>query len=133
VHVSAKDLGTGKEQSIRAVASSGLTEEEIERMRDEADEFRDQDKAKKEHAELLVNADGLVYSTEKSLEEFSDMLSAEDVEEIRDNLSACKDMLEQGASADFEELKQAVSRLETSAHRIADAMYSGASEEPSEE
>ena len=128
VNVAAKDLGTGKEQTIRVVASSGLSEGEIERMQSEAEEFREEDKAKKEFADLLVNADGLVYATEKSLEEFADMLSAEDVQEIRDNLATTKDLVEGATRDDFPRLKEAVMRLETSAHRIADAMYQDASE-----
>jgi molecular chaperone DnaK len=131
VNVAAKDLGTGKEQTIRVVASSGLSESEIERMQSEAEEFREEDKAKKEFADLLVNADGLVYATEKSLEEFADMLSAEDVQEIRDNLATTKDLVEGATRDDFPMLKEAVMRLETSAHRIADAMYKDASEDDS--
>ncbi len=124
VHVSAKDLGSGKEQSIQVTASSGLTEEEVEKMQQEADEYREQDRKKKEFAELMVNADGLIYSTEKSLEEFGDMLGPEDVEEIRQNLAACKELNERASLENFDELKDVVTRLETAAHRIADAMYS---------
>ena len=124
VHVSAKDLGSGKEQSIQVTASSGLTEQEVEKMQQEADEYREQDRKKKEFAELMVNADGLIYSTEKSLEEFGDMLGPEDVEEIRQNLAACKELNERASLENFDELKDVVTRLETAAHRIADAMYS---------
>jgi len=124
VHVSAKDLGSGKEQSIQVTASSGLTEEEVEKMQQEADEYREQDRKKKEFAELMVNADGLIYSSEKSLEEFGDMLGPEDIEEIRQNLAACKELNERASIEDFDELKEVVTRLETAAHRIADAMYS---------
>jgi molecular chaperone DnaK len=124
VHVSAKDLGSGKEQSIQVTASSGLTEEEVEKMQQEADEYREQDRKKKEFAELMVNADGLIYSTEKSLEEFGDMLGPEDIEEIRQNLAACKELNERASIEEFDELKEVVTRLETAAHRIADAMYS---------
>jgi len=123
VHVSAKDLGTGKEQSIRVVASSGLSQEQIAKMQKEAEDFKADDRRKKEFAELLVNADGLIYSTERSLEEFPDLLSQDDVKEIRENLAACKDMVERATRADYDKLKEAVSRLETAAHRIADAMY----------
>ncbi|MBN2495661.1 MAG: molecular chaperone DnaK [Deltaproteobacteria bacterium] len=123
VSVSAKDLGTGKEQAIRVTASSGLTEQEIARMHEDAESHREEDRQKKEFAELLVNADGLIYSTEKSLEEFSDLLSESDIEEIRQNLVSCKDIVERAQLADYNELRQIVSRLETAAHRIADAMY----------
>ncbi|MBW1806744.1 MAG: molecular chaperone DnaK [Deltaproteobacteria bacterium] len=132
VHVSAKDLGSGKEQSIKVVASSGLSESEIQQMQTEAEEYRDEDRVKKEFAELLVNADGLIYSTEKSLEEFSDMLSPEDVEEIRENLASCKIVVEDAKIENFDSVKESVSNLETSAHRIADAMYQEAADEPDE-
>jgi len=132
VHVSAKDLGSGKEQSIRVTASSGLTEEEIERMKTEAEEHRDADRAKKEFAELLVNAEGLIYSAEKSLEEFGDMLSEQDREEIRQSLEECKQVTQSAQQQDFAQLKEAVTRLETSAHRIADIMYQQAAEESGE-
>jgi molecular chaperone DnaK len=129
VGVSAKDLGTGKEQSIRVVASSGLTEQEISRMQAEAEKFRQDDRAKKEFAELLVNAEGLIYSTEKALEEFGELLSEEDRAEIREHLASCKDLAERAKREDYAQLKTTVSRLETVAHRIADAMYKSSSGE----
>ncbi|HOX44231.1 MAG TPA: molecular chaperone DnaK [Myxococcota bacterium] len=131
VHVSARDLGTGKEQSIRVVASSGLNEAQIKAMQGDAEQHREADKKKKEFAEMQVNAEGLVYSTEKSVEEFASLLKPQDVEEIKTNLEACKAVLDKVDRADkakvvqemFAELKTAVTRLETAAHRIADAMY----------
>jgi molecular chaperone DnaK len=129
VGVSAKDLGSGKEQSIRVVASSGLTDQEISRMQTEAEKFRQDDRAKKEFAELLVNAEGLIYSTEKALEEFGELLSEEDRAEIREHLATCKDLTERATRDDFAQLKATVSRLETVAHRIADAMYKSSSGE----
>ena len=129
VHVSAKDLGTGREQSIRVTASSGLSEQEIQRMIKEAEEHREQDKNKKEFAELIVNAEGLVYSTEKSLEEFGNLLSEKDRQEIAQALQECKKLLEKAEAKDFQELKRLVTKLETAAHRIADAMYKQAWEE----
>ncbi|HUU02803.1 MAG TPA: molecular chaperone DnaK [Myxococcota bacterium] len=129
VSVSAKDLGSGKQQSIRVVGSSGLSESEIEAMRTEAEQHRDGDRVKKDFAELMVNADGLIYSTEKSVEEFADMLTPQDVEEIRQDLQACKLVMEDAKIENFNKVKEAVSRLETSAHRIADAMYREASED----
>ncbi len=123
VHVSAKDLGTGKQQSIRIVASSGLSEEEIERMVKDAEEHASTDKQKKELADLRNNADGLIYTTEKSLEEFAEDLSPEDVQEIREDLDALKDLLEK-PDVQIDELQEALRRLEGSAYRIAEAMYS---------
>src|ERR1700736_260523 len=90
VHVSAKDLGTGKQQSIRIVASSGLSEQEIQRMVAEADKNRSTDKKKKELADVKNNADGLIYTTEKALEEYATLLPAKDMAEIRSDLEALK-------------------------------------------
>ena len=72
VHVSAKDLGTGKQQSIRIVASSGLTEHEIQKMIADAEHHKSADKKKKELADVKNSADGLIYTTEKALEEYAD-------------------------------------------------------------
>jgi molecular chaperone DnaK len=121
VHVSAKDLGTGKQQSIRIVASSGLTEAEIERMIAEADQHKSSDKKKKELADVKNSADGLIYTTEKALEEYSTLLPAKDMAEIRSDLEALKAIV---ASEELAKIKSAVQRLEGSAYRIADALYS---------
>jgi len=121
VHVSAKDLGTGKQQSIRIVASSGLTEQEIQKMIGEADQHKSADKKKKEVADLKNSADGLIYTTEKALEEYATLLPAKDMAEIRADLDALKAIV--GAD-DLPKIKAAVQRLEGSAYRIADALYS---------
>ena len=128
VHVSAKDLGTGKQQSIRIVASSGLTEEEINRMVAEAEDHASTDKQKRAIADLKNNADGLIYTTEKSLEEFASELSEQDVTEIRGDLDALKAVMENEADLDAETLAAAIQRLEGSAYRIAEAMYGEAGE-----
>jgi molecular chaperone DnaK len=121
VHVSAKDLGTGKQQSIRIVASSGLTEQEIQRMIGEAESNKSADKKKKELADVKNNADGLIYTTEKALEEYATLLPAKDMAEIRADLEALKGIV---AGEELPKIKAAVQRLEGSAYRIADALYS---------
>ncbi|HEX9602662.1 MAG TPA: molecular chaperone DnaK [Myxococcales bacterium] len=121
VHVSAKDLGTGKQQSIRIVASSGLTEQEIQRMIGEAESNKATDKKKKELADIKNNADGLIYTTEKALEEYSTLLPAKDMAEIRADLEALKALSQ---NEDVAKIRAAVQRLEGSAYRIADALYS---------
>jgi len=120
VHVSAKDLGTGKQQSIRIVASSGLTEQEIQRMIGEADANRGSDKKKKELADVKNNAEGLIYTTEKALEEYATLLPAKDMAEIRADLEALKGIVN---GEDVAKIKAGVQRLEGSAYRIADALY----------
>ena len=121
VHVSAKDLGTGKQQSIRIVASSGLTEQEIQKMIADAEQHKSSDKKKKELADVKNSADGLIYTTEKALEEYSTLLPAKDMAEIRADLEALKKVV---GSEELPRIKTAVQRLEGSAYRIADALYS---------
>jgi molecular chaperone DnaK len=121
VHVGAKDLGTGKVQQIRITASSGLTEEEIQRMVKDADAHKDVDKLKKELVDVRNNAEGLIYTTEKSLEEYGSALKPEDIEEIRADLEALRALL---GGEDAAAIKESLTRLEGSAYRIADAIYS---------
>ena len=120
VHVSAKDLGTGKQQQIRIVASSGLSEEEISRMVSDATQHAADDKKKKELADAKNNAEGLIYTTEKSLEEYSNLLTPGDVEDIKRDLEALKQVL---PTEDLNKLKTAYQTLEGSAYRIADLVY----------
>src|SRR3989442_441119 len=121
VHVSAKDLGTGKQQSIRIVASSGLTEREIQKMIADAEQHKSSAKKKKELADVKNSADGLIYTTEKALEEYATLLPAKDMAEIRADLEALKAVV---GSEDLPRIKAAVQRLEGSAYRIADGLYS---------
>ena len=120
VNVSAKDLGTGQEQSVRVVATSGLTEDEIERIIQEADEYRDEDARKRDIADLKNMAETLIYTTEGALREYSEMLSETDVDDIKKDLSACKEVLQTG---DSDELRKAVEQLQDSSHRFAAVMY----------
>jgi molecular chaperone DnaK len=121
VHVSAKDLGTGKVQQVRVVSNSGLTEAEIQRMISDAQSHAADDKTKKELADLRNNADGLIYTTEKSLEEYASLLTEKDREEIKSDLENLKKFL---SSNEAPRLKEAITQLEGSAYRIADAIYS---------
>ncbi|MFP2958903.1 molecular chaperone DnaK [Myxococcus sp. 1LA] len=122
VHVSAKDLGTGKVQQVRVVSNSGLSEAEIQAMISDAQSHASDDKKKKELAELRNNADGLIYTTEKSLEEYASLLSEKDREEIKADLERLKEVLN---TSDVAVLKESFQRLEGSAYRIADAIYTG--------
>ena len=124
VHVGAKDLGTGKVQQVRVVSNSGLTEVEIQRMITEAQSNSVDDKKKKELADLRTNADGLMYTTEKSLEEYAAMLKDKDREEIKVDLENLKTVL---TTNDPPKIKEAITRLEGSAYRIADAIYTSES------
>ena len=94
VHVSAKDLGTGKEQKIRIESSSGLSEEEINRMVQDAEKHAEEDKKKKEEVEAKNNADHMIYQTEKLLKESGDKLQPSDKSEIESKVSALKSAIE---------------------------------------
>ncbi|MFZ5472247.1 MAG: molecular chaperone DnaK [Myxococcota bacterium] len=124
VHVSAKDLGTGKVQQVRVVSNSGLTEQEIQRMIADAQSHSADDKKKKELADLRNNADGLMYTTEKSIEEYASLLAENDREEIKRDLENLKQVL---TTNDPVKIKEAITQLEGSAYRIADAIYAAES------
>jgi molecular chaperone DnaK len=126
VHVYAKDLGTGKKQQIKIIASSGLTEENIERLVKEAEEQKNKDLQKKKLADLKNMADGLIYTTEKSLEEYGSMLSDDEVQDIREDVESLKEVYD---GVDVDRIQAAIQRLEGSSHRIAEAMYQEAMEE----
>ena len=120
VHVSAKDLGTGKQQAVRVVSNSGLSESEIEQMVKDAQTNAVDDKRKRELADLRNNSEGLIYTTEKSLEEYAHVVTPNDVAEIQADVENLKGLMKQD---DPEKLKEALQRLESSAYRIADAIY----------
>ncbi len=120
VHVTAKDLGTGKKQQIRVTASSGLSEQQIQEIIAEASAHADDDRIKKAMADARNNAEALLYTTEKSLEEYASILRSEDVEDIRRNIEVLRSAL---AGNDLEAIKTAHVKLEDSAYRIADLIY----------
>lgn len=125
VHVSAKDLGTGKEQSIRITASSGLSKEEIDKMVRDAESHADEDKKKRDTIEARNHADSMVYSTEKSLKEFGDKIDAVEKGNIENKITELKKVME---GEDAEAIKKATDELAQSAHKLAEAMY--AKEQP---
>jgi len=121
LHVSAKDLGTNKEQSIRITASSGLTEEEIKKMVRDATEHGQEDHKKKELAEARNNADTLVYTVEKSLTDYGDKISPEEKRDIEEALENCKKLKE--SSSDPAEIKTATDKLTQVSHKLAEHLY----------
>jgi len=120
VHVSAKDLGTGKEQSIKITASSGLTEEEIKKFVKEAEAHSEDDKKKKELIEARNQADALVYSVEKNVKEFGDKIDAAEKARIEDAISKVRKAIE---GDDLQAIKSAQDELTTASHKLAEAMY----------
>jgi len=126
VHVAAKDLGTGKEQSIKITASSGLSETEIKQMVKDAEAHAADDKKRKETVEARNHLDALVYSTEKSLKEYGGDLDASVKENIEAALKKAKEALE---GQDAEAMRSAAEQLSQSSHKLAEAMYSKASQQ----
>lgn len=126
LHVSAKDQGTGKEQSIRITPSSGLSDEEIDKMVKDAEMNADADKKKKELVEVKNQADTLVYSTEKSLTEHGDKVDEPTKKAIEEALAELK---EKSAGDDPEAIKEAIDKLTQSAHKLAEEIYKTAQAE----
>ena len=120
VNVSAKDLGTGKEQKITITASSGLAESDIERMVKDAESHSDEDKKRRETVEARNRLDSLLYATEKTYEENRDKLSAEDKGALETALAEAKKALD-GDDADA--IRAAADTLEQASHKLAEAMY----------
>ena len=127
VNVSAKDLGTGKEQAITITSSSGLSEDEINNMVTEADEHAEEDKKRREAVEARNMADSMTYNTEKMLKENEEKVSAEDKKEIEDAIAALRAVLEK-EDATVDEIKEAQEKLEAASHKLAKAMYEQASQ-----
>lgn len=122
--VYAKDLGTGKEQSIRITPSSGLTEEEIEKMIKDAELHAEEDRKKKELVEVRNQADTLIYSTEKSLKENSDKIDAATKESIE---KALEELKQAQAGEDVQKIKDAIEKLANASHKLAEEIYKNAS------
>jgi molecular chaperone DnaK len=120
VHVSAKDLATSKEQSIRITASSGLSKEEIEKMVKEATAHSEEDKKKKELAEARNEADTLAYSVEKSLVDFGDKISESERNTITEKIAATRKAVE---SNDPGQIRTAMQELTQASHKLAEEMY----------
>ncbi len=130
VHVSAKDLGTGKEQSIKITSSSGLSKEEIDKMIKEAELHRDEDNKKKELIEAKNHLDTLIYSVEKLLKDNSDKIESTEKMATEEKVSNAKKALE---SDDIDRIKSATEELEKASHSITEAMYKKTTEQQSAE
>ena len=123
VHVTAKDLGTGKEQKIRIEASSGLNDGDIDRMVREAEAHAADDKKEREKAEIRNEADSLIYMTEKSLKDYGDKVSAADKATIEAGLADLKKAME---GQDLELMKQKTEALKQASYKLAEEVYKSA-------
>ncbi|MCG8556678.1 MAG: molecular chaperone DnaK [Proteobacteria bacterium] len=127
VHVSAKDLGTGREQSIRVTSASGLSEAKIQRLIDEAESYRQSDAKRRELAELRNSAEALLYSSENAVRECGDLVPADVIQAAQADIEMLREHLD--ANADAIAIREGLQQLEISAYAIADAMYGADSEE----
>ncbi len=124
--VSAKDLGTNKEQSIRITGSTKLSDSDIEKMKQEAKEHEEEDKKRKEKIEIRNNADALVHSTEKTLEELGDKFTKEDKESIETGL---KDLREALTGDDLPQIKEKTEKLQEALQKASQVIYQQAAEQ----
>ncbi|MBR2936980.1 MAG: Hsp70 family protein, partial [Oscillospiraceae bacterium] len=123
VKVSAKDLGTGKEQNITITASTNLSQEDIDKAVREAEQFAAEDKAKKEEVDTHNNAEHLVYQTEKTLEELGDKITADEKATVQ---AAIEKLKEANKGTDLEAIKTAGDDLQKAFHPIAAKLYQNA-------
>ncbi|MCH8290552.1 molecular chaperone DnaK [Candidatus Poribacteria bacterium] len=123
VHVSAKDLGTGQEQKIRIESSSGLSDAEIEQMIQDAEQHSEEDKQKKEEIELRNHADSLIYSTEQSIKEYEDKISAEDRNAAENAMQKLRETLK---GDNIDQIREDMEALTQASHKLAEVMYAQA-------
>ena len=132
LEVSAKDLGTGKEHSIKITSSSGLSEDEVERMRHEAEKYADEDKAARELVDLRNEADTACYATESSLKEYAEKLEDGEEEKIRAAIEALKEAKD-ASDATAESIRAAIEALNAASHDLARRMYEDSSKEQAQQ
>jgi len=126
LHVSAKDLGTGKEQKITITASSGLSEDEIKKMESEAEEHAEEDKKQRDKVETRNRADSLVYQTEKQLKEQGENIPEDKKKPVQDKIDELKQAIQDD---DTEKMKSVMNELESQMHGVAEEMYKGAQQQ----
>ena len=127
VNVSAKDLGTNKEQKITITSSSGLSKDEIQKMSKDAEAHSEEDRKYREEVEAKNKADGLVYATEKTLKENRDKISEADAKSIEAAVEECRRAIAEGGT---DRINRAVDQLNTASHKLADVLYKQAGAQP---
>ena len=120
VNVSAKDLGTGKEQHISITASTNMSKEDIDKAVKEAEAYAEEDKKRREEVDLRNEADSMVYQTEKSLNEFGDKVTADEKAQVQPKIDALKEALN---GSDIERIKTAKEELQTAFYAVAERVY----------
>ncbi|MBI3032925.1 molecular chaperone DnaK [Candidatus Woesearchaeota archaeon] len=127
-HVSAKDLGTGKEQSIKITSSTNLSEQEIKQMQKEAEAHAAEDKKRKEEAEIINQADTLVYSTEKLFKDFEGKVDGKELDEVKKEIEALKKLLEP-EKKDVAEVKKKLDEVNKKVQNLSTQMYQQAAKQ----
>jgi molecular chaperone DnaK len=120
MNVSAKDLGTGKEQKITITSSSGLSKDDVEKLVKDAESHADEDQKRREEIEAKNQLDSLVYSVEKMLNENRDKISGSDVQSLESAISEARKAMEQGG---VDNIKRATDSVQKASHKLAEAMY----------
>ena len=120
LHVTAKDMATGKEQNITITASTGITEQDIQKMVKDAELNAEEDRKKKEEVEARNQLDNLVYGTEKTLNESKEKLGAEDIASVENALSSAKEALKSG---ELSRIRPAIDEITKASHRLAELLY----------
>ena len=123
LNVTAKDLGTGRKQAVRVTSSSGLSEDAIRKMVRDAESHREEDSVRKELAEARNEIEGLLYTTERSLDEYGDAIPFEDLMKIREAITGAQDVAK---GSDLSAIRAAHAQLAEAATAIAEALYAGA-------
>lgn len=129
LHVSAKDTATGKEQSIRITASTGLSEDDIQKMVHDSETHAEEDRKRKQEIEQRNQLDNIIYTTEKTLNENRDKLSAEDIRTVEDLLNPAKEAIKSG---DADRIKKAADDLTKASHQLAETLYKKTSQATSQ-
>jgi len=128
VHVSAKDLGTGKEQSIKITATTNLSEEEIEKMRKDAEKYTEEDKKRREEAETINAADTLIYTSEKLFKDFKGKVDNKEIEEVKKDVEELKKLMEP-EKKDAATIKKKMDEINQKIQRMSTEMYKKVAEE----
>ncbi|MCM8760128.1 MAG: molecular chaperone DnaK [Candidatus Omnitrophica bacterium] len=128
LHVTAKDKGTGKEQSVKITASKKLSQEEIEKMVKEAERYAEEDKKQKELIEVVNQADSLIYNVNKTLKEHGDKVSEADRKKIQEKIDAL-DKLIKAENKSKEDIQRAIEELQQAVHKLAQVIYQQAQQQ----
>jgi len=130
LHVSAKDLGTKRNQKVSVVPSSGLTEDEINEIVEQANQYRQSDEKRRELAELRNNAEALLYTSERACEECAELVDAAIIAQVRQDIADLRELI--GGAGDAIAIRDRLQQLELSAYKIAESMYGSADAPPAE-